>query len=110
MQARLERLERRDVIAAEDAAGIGALDDVRQPIHVVHELRQDRGGERGIGKAAPAREVGFGKALGHVKAAVAGEAFEKDAGESLRLAAAPGADVAHEATSSPVAPSSSRAR
>src|SRR5204863_9030061 len=95
MQARLERLERRDFVAAENAAAVGARDDLVEARHVVHELAQYRQRELGTGKAAPAPEIGARQALGHVQAAVGGEAFQQDVGKALRRAAAAGADVEH---------------
>src|SRR6185295_15740988 len=95
MQAGLEGLQRRNVLAAKNSRGVGALHQRVQVLHVVHELAQDGLGELDVRQAAPALEIGPGEALGHVQAAIGGEALEQDVGKALRLAAAPGADVEH---------------
>src|SRR4051812_34863130 len=95
MQARLEGLERRDLVTAENAAAVGARDELVEARCVVHELAQHGERELGIGEAPPALEIGRRQALGHVQPAIGREAFQKDVAKALRPAAAAGADVAH---------------
>jgi hypothetical protein len=103
-EARLERGERRDLVAAEGRGRVSASYDRLQVggRNVVRVARQDGEGELAVAKRAQARQFAGGEArvcFGHDQPAVGREAFEQDRREWLRLTAgetrAARADVTH---------------
>ena len=105
MQSRLERGERRDLVAPEDVRRIGAIHDrleVRRR-DVVGVARDDRERQVAIGQRPQARQVRWREdriRLGHGQPAVRREALEEDCRERSRRHAATRADIAHRHGSS----------
>ena len=88
MKPRLERRERRDVLAAEHLGRVCALDDRAQfvPGNIVDEAREDRERERRIRESAHARDLARRKPrirARHGKAAIGCEPFEQDRAKRL---------------------------
>ena len=98
--ARLQRQQRRDVVAAESRRGIGAIDQRLElgGRDVVGEQRQQREGQPAIAERAERASSGAAEvriACRHRQTAVGREAFEQDRRERLRRHAAARADVFH---------------
>src|SRR5207249_1674684 len=109
IEALLEFLQRRDVLAAEDLFRVSRVYEPLQVArrNVVGELRQDRERELRVAYAAHGHELGgseFRKFLRQIEPAVRREALEQDLGERLRLRPAASADVKHGISAVPLNP------
>src|SRR6266478_5686529 len=100
MKARLERLQRRDVVSSKNFPRVSGFDNPFQVRHVVHELRQDGMRKIGIRQGSPGLQVRFWIILRHVQPAVGSETFEQDVGKAARRRVAAGRDVEHYSSSS----------
>ena len=100
VDARLERLDRRDFVAAEGSGGVGALDEGTQidRRNVIDEAPEDLACEVAITERPPSRERRALDArirFGDRQPAVGREPFQQDVSEPGRRHAAAGGDVLH---------------
>src|SRR5882762_2784196 len=100
VKARLERLQRRDVVGSKNVLRVGGFDDPLQIRHVVHELRQEGMGELAVAFSPQRGEIGPRITLRDIQPAVRGEALQQDVGKAARRRVAAGRDVEHYSSSS----------
>src|SRR5438105_2373640 len=100
MKARLERLQRRDVVTSKNFLRVSGFDDPLQIGKVIHELRQDGMSEPAETLSPQRGEIGPRIILRDIEPAVRGEALQQDVGKAARRRVAAGRDVEHYSSSS----------
>src|SRR5205807_5381940 len=100
MKARLERLQRRDVISSKYFLRVGEFEDASEIRNVIHELREDGMGELAVTLCPQRGEIGSRITLRDIEPAVRGEALQQDVGKAARRRVAAGRDVEHYSSSS----------